>query len=149
MRPILITTTRLKHNKVMYRVVDLAMLQVKTRGQLGTARRRSATLSPRPASDQKASIQYALTPAFILYPIKKNKKSPAQGPSAGLIKWIHFNTIKKGIYIIPQTRTKSKQMNYFSTTIYVFPSITNSRSTCLSSFFFSSFGTTFNACTRC
>ena len=69
MRPILITTTRLKHNKVMYRVVDLAMLQVKTRGQLGTARRRSATLSPRPASDQKASIQYALTPAFISYPI--------------------------------------------------------------------------------
>lgn len=68
MRPILITTTRLKHNKVMYRVVDLAMLQVRTRGQLGTARRRSATLSPRPASDQKAGIQYALTPAFILYP---------------------------------------------------------------------------------
>lgn len=53
----------------MYRVVDLAMLQVRTRGQLGTARRRSATLSLRPASDQKASIQYALTPAFILYPI--------------------------------------------------------------------------------
>ena len=38
MQPILITTTRLKHNKVMYRVVDLAMLQVRTRGQLGTAR---------------------------------------------------------------------------------------------------------------
>lgn len=77
MQPILITTTRLKHNKVMYRVVDLAMLQVRTRGQLGTARRRSATLSPRPASDQKASIQYALTPAFILYAFKQIKKSPA------------------------------------------------------------------------
>lgn len=114
MQPIIITTTRLKHNKVMYRVVDLAMLQVKTRGQLGTARRRSATLSPRLASDQKASIQYALTPAFILYPIKKNKKSPAQGPSAGLIKWIYYNIIKKGIpTLYPKPEQKANKFITF------------------------------------